>query len=362
MFEIPLVGKLLSTSGYTYLNDIIDRLHWNITVSVLILCALFVGTKQQFGQPIQCMLPTHLDRNSWSSYGQYYCFVKNTYRLTFNKALPNANSRAELRSNSDVNYYQWVPLFLTMQALCFYIPGWLWTTLQGQRALDMEAVVREAVSLKATFKFEDRVKKLTNLVNYIASGLKLKVNVSKTKWYKFPIDKISGLSVAIYLLSKFLNVVNNAVQLYIIGQFIGSSSLSWSLTKMPFISSYFPLITFCDMEQQTLGKVEMNTLQCVLMLNFINEKIFFMLWYWISLESELNDECCFLLQDKRRLHIYATEFLGLDGALLLRFINNHAGIITARDITVGLWHYFCDFYQDSNCYISREAVANIKKS
>lgn len=37
------------------------------------------------------------------------------------------------------------------------------------------------------------------------------------------------------------------------------------------------------MERQTLGKVQINTLQCVLMLNFINEKIFFMLWYWMYL-------------------------------------------------------------------------------
>lgn len=63
MFEIPFLEKLLSTLINTYyLNDIVDRLHGKITVVVLILCAMFVGAKQQFGQPIQCMLPAHLDR------------------------------------------------------------------------------------------------------------------------------------------------------------------------------------------------------------------------------------------------------------------------------------------------------------
>ncbi|VDO37349.1 unnamed protein product [Onchocerca flexuosa] len=107
MFEISFVEKLLSSLSYTYyLNDIVDRLHGNITVVVLILCAMFVGTKQQFGQPIQCMLPAHLDRNSWTNYGQYYCFVQNTYRLAYNKTMPDARSRAEFHADNAVNYYQ----------------------------------------------------------------------------------------------------------------------------------------------------------------------------------------------------------------------------------------------------------------
>uniref|UniRef100_A0A0R3RK83 Innexin n=1 Tax=Elaeophora elaphi TaxID=1147741 RepID=A0A0R3RK83_9BILA len=388
MFKIPFFGELLSRILHTcYLDDIVDRLHWNVTVIVLILCSLFVGAKQQFGQPIQCMLPAHFDQNSWSYYGQYYCFVQNTYRLTYNKTLPSACSRAKLHPDTDINYYQWVPFFLAIQALSFYIPGWLWTMLQSQRALDMKAVVREAMSLKSTFKFEGRVEKLTNLVNYIASGLRMKLNVNicRTKWYKLPLSKVNGLSLTLYLVSKLLNVVNNAVQLHIIGRFIGSNSLFWPLTNIPSTPSYFPLITFCDMERSTLGKSEINTLQCVLMLNFINQKIFFMLWYWISLlffislidfigtfvqcvqlhrrenllkfylqvilksrqKDEMTDEEYFLLKDKGRLRICAIEFLGLDGALLLRFINDHAGIIVTRDISVGLWHYFCTFYQHS---------------
>uniref|UniRef100_A0AAF5Q2G7 Innexin n=1 Tax=Wuchereria bancrofti TaxID=6293 RepID=A0AAF5Q2G7_WUCBA len=410
MFEISSFGKLLSTFSHSYhLNDTVDRLHWNITTVVLILCVLFIGAEQQFGQPIQCMLPTHLDRNSWTDYGQYYCFTQNTYRLTNNQTLPNASNRAELHLNANVNYYQWVPFFLTIQALCFYIPGWLWMMLQHGSIFDMEAIVREAICLKTIFKFEGRVTRLTNLVNYIASGLKMKMNTdmcktecqmskstskssslkaisfifqhifalnlknSNFKWCKHPLDEKNGISTALYLISKLLNVINNIMQLYIIGRFIGFSN--FPLAKQ-FTSSYFPLITFCDIERQTLGKVEINTLQCVLMLNFINEKIFFMLWYWISLlfvlsltdfiitlvqclrpqcrealikfylqGGEFDDKYFFLLRDERYLHIYIMEFLGLDGVLLLRFINNHAGIKVTQDITVGLWHCFCGFYQ-----------------
>ncbi|EJW77916.1 hypothetical protein WUBG_11176 [Wuchereria bancrofti] len=201
----------------------------------------------------------------------------------------------------------------------------------------MEAIVREAICLKTIFKFEGRVTRLTNLVNYIASGLKMKMNTDmcKTKWCKHPLDEKNGISTALYLISKLLNVINNIMQLYIIGRFIGFSN--FPLAKQ-FTSSYFPLITFCDIERQTLGKVEINTLQCVLMLNFINEKIFFMLWYWISLlfvlsltdfiitlvqclrpqcrealikfylqGGEFDDKYFFLLRDERYLHIYIME-------------------------------------------------------
>nr|CDQ05623.1 BMA-INX-14, isoform c [Brugia malayi] len=393
MFEISLFGKLLSTFSHSYhLNNTVDRLHWNITTIVLILCVLFIGAEQQFGQPIQCMLPTHLDQNSWTDYGQYYCFTQNTYRLTDNQTLPSASNRAKLHLN--VNYYQWVPFFLTIQALCFYIPGWLWMMLQRGCIFDMEAVVREAICLRTMFKFEGRITRLTNLVKYIASGLKMKMKMDRgrtecqmsrsaskfstlqAKWCKHPLDKKNGISTALYLFSKLLNVINNIIQLYIIGRFIGFNNFPLTLTKMQFTSSYFPLITFCDMERQTLGKVEINTFQCVLMLNFINEKIFFMLWYWICLlfvlsltdfiitlvqclrpqcrealikfylqEGEFDDNYFLLLKDKRYLHIYIMEFLGLDGVLLLRFINNHAGIKVTRDITVGLWYCFRGFYQ-----------------
>lgn len=69
MFEIPLLGKFLSstTDSNHHLGDVADQLHQKVTVTILILCTLFLGGKQQFGQPIQCMLPAHLDRKFFES-------------------------------------------------------------------------------------------------------------------------------------------------------------------------------------------------------------------------------------------------------------------------------------------------------
>lgn len=43
---------------------------------------------------------------SWYDYGQYYCFIQNTYHLTYNKTLSNVSIGAEICSNVSVNYYQ----------------------------------------------------------------------------------------------------------------------------------------------------------------------------------------------------------------------------------------------------------------
>ncbi|VDK26414.1 unnamed protein product [Anisakis simplex] len=106
--EIPFLKNFLSSATSKRLDDVVDRLHFVVTVTVLVLFAMFIGTKQHFGSPIQCMLPAHMDRGSWTAYGQYLCFVENTYRITFNRSLPSINERTSLKHTSgiEVNYYQ----------------------------------------------------------------------------------------------------------------------------------------------------------------------------------------------------------------------------------------------------------------
>ncbi|VDN08096.1 unnamed protein product [Thelazia callipaeda] len=376
--EILLPDKFLaftSTKRESCLYDVVDLLHCSFTSFIIMIFALFVGTKQQFGQPIQCMLPAHLDRKSWNAYTQHFCLIEGTYRLTYNKTIPNVNDRMKPQTNARINYYQWIPLFLAMQALCFQIPAWLWTILQKQRSFDMEAAVKEAVFLKRELKLENRTRKLKDLVQYIASDLKLKISIAmhKKKWHYCYLGKVNGLSVVLYLISKLTAIINNALQLYIIGRFIGFESLFWALTVnfgctyhldevnlshepiaagkryfgMTEASHYFPVVTFCDLERRTVNENERSTLQCVLMLNFIIEKIFFMLWYWLLMNGKLNEKDYMLLKDKKCLDVYINKFLGLDGAFLLRFVDKKAGSIIASDIAVGLWHSFAENYFDS---------------
>ncbi|VDM42777.1 unnamed protein product [Toxocara canis] len=369
LVEIPLLNRFLSLATSRRLDDFVDRLHFVRTVTLLVLCAMFVGMKQHFGQPIQCMLPAHLDRKlhdslalggSWTSYAQYFCFVENTYRLTYNRTVPGTQDRISIKQSSgiEVNYYQWVPYFFAIQALCFYIPSWIWHLLQQYGMLDIKAIVDEAVSIRGEIKMEQRTKKLDKVVQFIRGSFEYrdKLQQSVSCLGVLTPNRFGFFSTVAYLATKLIWLTNDIVQLIVISRFLNINDFTWALQPSKLITTvtdssspatlhYFPRVTFCDMERYTLGHVEVDTFQCVLMLNVINEKLFIMLWFWIVFGSETVEDRYFLACGKRNIRAFIDNVLGTDGVLMLRFVRSHAGVIVARDITVRLFRLHTATYE-----------------
>ncbi|VDD91940.1 unnamed protein product [Enterobius vermicularis] len=391
MLEIPLLGRFLDSTSSNGLDDLVDRAHSEFTVWILVLFAMFVGGKQHFGQPIQCMLPGHMDPSKnvsrkdslpgWSSYGQDYCFVTNTYRLPTNSTVPNAAVRSQLKKEEGVtltyyqllNFFKWVPYFLVIQAFCFYLPNWIWRLLQSYSYVDMQAVVSEATAIRGEMKVEKRRERVSKLVDFLFASLTLHVGLrEKERWPAY--------WTVIYLFSKVLGIINDIGQLYLIAYFLGIKNVDWALHPFllsqrvsregyNFTASHFPRVTFCDFYKSEQGRVQSYTFQCVVMLNVINEKIFLFLFYWIvvlivisignvifvvvkvffhrktSLKFYIqsagdNEHDFYLNTDKVQLIEFVNNVFQYDGILLLHFLNSHAGAIVTRDIVNGLWRLF----------------------
>ena len=144
------------------LSDAIDRLCYFLTPLILLLFALVVGTKQAFGEPIQCMTPQEFQRQNtfpilslvkrhsvlvwkqkltpsisevetlahWTEYVNDYCFVESTYVWAGNGSLP-----MDRPDEQKINYYQWVPIVLCILAILFHIPKPIWSWLQKPKGI-----------------------------------------------------------------------------------------------------------------------------------------------------------------------------------------------------------------------------------
>ncbi|KJH50602.1 Innexin [Dictyocaulus viviparus] len=127
----------------------------------------------------------------------------------------------------------------------------------------------------------------------------------------------------------------------------------------------------CDFEVRVLGNKHRHSVQCVLMINMFNEKVYLFIWFWlfgIALYNAGNFlYWCFLLlsderrtnfvgsylkllqlineedvSDQRMLENFAQKSLRPDGVFILHLISKNAGDIITTDIIATLWKKFLE--------------------
>ncbi|MCP9260144.1 Innexin [Dirofilaria immitis] len=120
---IQSFSKCLQSLKPKYDDDVVDRCNYLLTNIMLIICAITVAAKQYVGEPLQCWVPAEF-QNSWEQYIENFCFIESTYFLPFADDIP---TDATIRDQHQIQYYQWIPFILILQALLFLIPRAIWT-------------------------------------------------------------------------------------------------------------------------------------------------------------------------------------------------------------------------------------------
>jgi hypothetical protein len=140
-------------------------------------------------------------------------------------------------------------------------------------------------------------------------------------------------------------------------------------------SGHFPRVTLCDFAVRALGQKAHNyTVQCVLMINLFNEKVFIVLWFWYIFMLFVTAYnfirwCCDVIRfnpriqvvrnylklalppntslpSDREVHAFVSHKLQMDGVFLLRLVQSNAGDTIAANLTYAMWKRFQEKLND----------------
>lgn len=357
-------------------DDLVDRLSHLYTAMMFVVFCLIVSSKQYVGDPIHCWVPGHFTSN-YAEYTNKICWVSNTYYLPPNEEIPDETPRKQ------IGYYQWVPMFLLAQAILFYLPYIIWWGMNSKAGIDINTIIEAGKTMHTT---ENREKTLRfmlrqmdrylghfrtpsggccqNIKSYLATRCSLVCG-----------KKYGNFMVTLYLVTKLIYLINAVCQLFIMDVFLSAdfhvygarvvqgmlSNEEWPEARI------FPRTTMCDFKVRALGNTHRHTVQCVLSINFFNEKIYLILWFWLVFLSAITaislviwlariifriDQLRFVkrhlrgmgklkrTEDKKLLRKFVVEYLRQDGVLVLRLINSNVNSLVVGELVAEMWENF----------------------
>uniref|UniRef100_A0A158P8T1 Innexin n=1 Tax=Angiostrongylus cantonensis TaxID=6313 RepID=A0A158P8T1_ANGCA len=391
-----VLGAVLSMLRYVAGSedrDFVDRLHSYFTCNILIGLAVLVSFKQFGGKPIECLVPDMFS-SSWEQYAENYCWAQDTYFVPMSEVV--AGMPESIRRQRRISYYQWVPFFLLVEAACFRLPSVLWQYLAGHSGIKIHEVVKLS-SDPNNIKPEIKKANIRSLTIHLQGALRFHRRLQKKQIRPHSVLRLFNLPYSaffvttMYLCTKFFYLTNVCLQLLLMNKFLETTKYSWygfgvildllnGTTWQQ--SGVFPRVSLCDFDVRVMGNVQEHTVQCVLVINIFNEKIFIFLWFWylmlvfftlssflywlfVALVPHLNrrfinrhlelSELPFdpsgkfrscigfffsisaSAQDIRR---FIDCYLKSDGIFVIRMVTLQSGVIFGTDLVLALWKSF----------------------
>lgn len=256
----------------------VDRLHYKVTVIVLLVFAVLITSGQFIGDPMSCDFPDSPYTNL-----NTYCYIHSTFlnEKSLADGEPDTRLPTHLRTPGNTEqddtkyyaYYQWVFIVLFLQAVSFYIPRFIWKSWEGGRIRMLAGGLADPVISKDVIRDNTKL-----LVDYFSMQPHSTHNAYA---YKF-------------IFCELLYLVNTVMQIYCMNRLFGQDFLFYGLNvvfhqrlggKMvnP-MEKVFPTMTKCIYEKYgPSGTLESRDGICVLPQNSVNSKIYVFLWFWLHL-------------------------------------------------------------------------------
>jgi len=268
------------TSNFLEINQVsIDnwgfKLFYKCTTVLLILSSVLTTAKQFFGSPIQCDAGSAKDGIE-KEVLESYCWMYSTWNIPreYKGACSGGDQDMDTTTIVYNSYYQWVPLYLIFLAIMFYLPRMLWIMMEGG--------LMKFFGKGTTTRFiEDQEEKRDRLVSFFLKNIHNKYNIY---FCGFICCEVLNLVIVIlhFLLSnkflqhRYLLYGFNVWQYYLLPE----EEQRMPGRKNPMCNT-FPRIASCDYWRWgSGGKQENINAICILGLNHINDKVFFLLWWW----------------------------------------------------------------------------------
>ena len=275
-----------------------------------------------------------------------------------------------------INYYQWVPVVLLIQALLFYLPCLFWRVLNKNSGVDISNIVDAARML-----IDSEGK--PNTLRYMHRQMDRYLDHYKAKQGRFRQffcgKRRRNFLVILYSTTKLLYIANVFLQIYILDLFISADFHVYGFSVFTSLllgdespaNRLFPKSTMCDFQVRAMGNVHRHTVQCVLPINFFNEKIYLCVWIWFfllgvltlcdfirwlyrfaspfsriefvrhylrsakSYESEVSEKV-----RSQNLRKFVVHYLCQDGVLTLRLLKANANGLAVAELIAELYNHF----------------------
>jgi len=261
--------------GEVSIDNLTFKLHYRYSVTLLVAASVLVQTSQFFGDPVQCETgEDSVDDDVLNS----YCWMYSSFDIpdTFNFPCTRKKDNSGVPVTHLYNtYYQWVSIFLAVQAGLFYIPRCIWLIIEGGL---MSYMVKGTTNRRFVYDAEEKIGKM----------LKLFQEHVHNKFNRYAFG---------FFLCELMNMVFALLSVFMTHKFLLDQYLPYGLDVYRYYTiepeerirlemndpmcEVFPKMAACRYQRYGMGGREDNRHAiCILGLNMVNDKVFIVLWIW----------------------------------------------------------------------------------